>query len=63
MTNRAPTAGRTASTRTVTTAALIALVAIFTLRAWGITTWFWMLDDQIRDWAIALHPLHELPLV
>jgi len=63
MPNRAPTAVRHASTRTVTTVVLVTIVAIFTLRVWGITTWFWMLDDQIRDWAIALHPLRELPLV
>src|SRR5262245_41787390 len=62
MTNSAPAAGRLASTSSVTVV-LIAIVATFTLRVWGITTWFWMLDDQIRDWAIALHPLRELPLV
>ena len=43
------------------------LVAIFlatlTLRTWGISTWFWMLGDQIRDWAIALGSFTQLPLV
>lgn len=43
-------------------AAFVAL-AVFTLRVWGIHQHFWMLGDQIRDWAIALRPFHELPLV
>jgi hypothetical protein len=33
------------------------------LRVRGITTHFWMLWDQIRDWGIALGPFSELPLV
>src|SRR5262245_39583369 len=33
------------------------------LRIWGVSTWFWLLGDQIRDWAIALGPFSELPLV
>lgn len=27
------------------------------------STHFWLLEDQIRDWAIVLRPFHELPLV
>jgi hypothetical protein len=33
------------------------------LRVRGISTHFWMLWDQIRDWAIALGPFSDLPLV
>jgi hypothetical protein len=33
------------------------------LRIWGVSTWFWLLGDQIRDWAIALGPFSQLPLV
>ena len=33
------------------------------LRVWGVSTWFWLLGDQIRDWAIALGPFSQLPLV
>jgi hypothetical protein len=29
----------------------------------GISTHFWMLWDQIRDWGIALGPFADLPLV
>jgi hypothetical protein len=36
---------------------------IFGLRTRGISGHFWMLGDQIRDWAIALRPLTSLPLV
>jgi hypothetical protein len=33
---------------------LIALfVSLLSLRVWGITTRFWLLEDQIRDWGIA----------
>jgi hypothetical protein len=35
----------------------------FIIRVWGITQHFWMLGDQIRDWAIALGTLTSLPLV
>src|SRR4029077_11103859 len=35
----------------------------FTIRAWGISTRFQLLGDQIRDWEIALQPLTSLPLV
>src|SRR5688572_17408958 len=33
------------------------------IRVRGISTHFWMLWDQIRDWGIALGPLDDLPLV
>ena len=33
------------------------------IRARGISTHFWMLRDQIRDWGIALGPFTDLPLV
>jgi len=29
----------------------------------GLQSHFWLLGDQIRDWGIALRPLHDLPLV
>jgi hypothetical protein len=35
----------------------------FAIRAWGITTRFQLLGDQIRDWDIVLKPLTDLPLV
>jgi hypothetical protein len=46
-------------------AATIALVFALTLliRVWNIDRHFWLLEDQIRDWAIALRPLTHLPLV
>ncbi len=41
----------------------IAATSAFILRIWGIQNRFWMLEDQIRDWSIALRPFWELPLV
>jgi hypothetical protein len=38
-------------------------VSTLTLRVWGISKWFWLLGDQIRDWGIALGPFSDLPLV
>lgn len=35
----------------------------FVIRVRGVSDHFWMLGDQIRDWAIALRPLQDLPLV
>jgi hypothetical protein len=35
----------------------------FATRAWGISTRFQLLGDQIRDWDIALQPFTSLPLV
>src|SRR6266702_4234721 len=45
--------------------AILILTFLFTLtiRVWGISSRFWLLGDQIRDWSIALGPLAELPLV
>jgi hypothetical protein len=45
--------------------ALLALTFASTLaiRIQGIDRHFWMLEDQIRDWSIALGPLTQLPLV
>jgi hypothetical protein len=42
--------------------ALIFALTLF-IRVRGITTHFWMLWDQIRDWGIALGPFADLPLV
>jgi hypothetical protein len=33
------------------------------IRVRGISSHFWMLTDQIRDWSIALRPFSDLPLV
>jgi hypothetical protein len=46
-------------------AAIFALVFALTLtiRIWKINQHFWLLEDQIRDWSIALRPLTQLPLV
>jgi hypothetical protein len=43
-------------------AAALGLFA-FVIRVRGLDQHFWLLGDQIRDWGIALRPLHELPLV
>jgi hypothetical protein len=45
--------------------ALLALIFAATLfiRVRGIATHFALLDDQIRDWSIALRPFSDLPLV
>src|SRR5205085_1053972 len=45
--------------------AIFALIFSFTLviRVRGISSHFWMLGDQIRDWSIALGPFSTLPLV
>jgi len=47
------------------TMALAAAIFLYTflIRIWGIDRHFWLLGDQIRDWAIALGPLGDLPLV
>jgi hypothetical protein len=46
-------------------ALIAALTFVFTLavRVWGISTHFWLLGDQIRDWSIALRSFTDLPLV
>jgi hypothetical protein len=43
--------------------ALLAFALALAMRIQGISHHFWMLGDQIRDWAIALRPFSELPLV
>src|SRR5439155_9140973 len=62
------TESMTIRSNTGATPAQLAIAAVtfaFTLiiRVHGINTHFWLLDDQIRDWSIALRPLSELPLV
>jgi len=47
----------------VGTAAVTLFLFAFAIRVRGIESHFWLLGDQIRDWGIALRPLHELPLV
>src|SRR5688500_14267083 len=44
---------------------ILAFTFAFTLiiRVRGISTHFWLLGDQIRDWTIALRPFTDLPLV
>ena len=42
---------------------LVTFIAILTIRIWGIGSRFWLLEDQIRDWSIALRPFRDLPLV
>jgi len=55
-----PTPPRPAAIGAVT---LIFFAVALTLRIQGITTRFWLLEDQMRDWWIALQPFSELPLV
>ena len=43
--------------------ATLAFTSTLTVRVNGISTHFWMLRDQIRDWSIALGPFSDLPLV
>jgi hypothetical protein len=43
--------------------ALLVFALALTIRIHGISQHFWLLADQIRDWAIALRPFSELPLV
>src|SRR5262245_24763731 len=43
--------------------ALLVFSLTLAMRIEGISQRFWMLGDQIRDWAIALRPFWELPLV
>jgi hypothetical protein len=43
-------------------AALLLFVYTLLVRTWGISTTFWLLRDQMRDWAIAIGPLRDLPL-
>jgi hypothetical protein len=41
----------------------LAFALTLTIRIWDIDRHFWLLEDQIRDWAIALGPGTELPMV
>ncbi|MDR1988781.1 MAG: hypothetical protein LBQ09_00960 [Acidobacteriaceae bacterium] len=41
----------------------IVFVSLVTLRAWGVSTHFWLLGDQILLWGMALKPFSELPLI
>ena len=41
----------------------LTFVLTFAIRVRGIERHFWLLEDQIRDWSIALGPLRHLPLV
>jgi hypothetical protein len=43
--------------------ALLVFAVALAMRINGISQHFWLLGDQIRDWAIALRPFSELPLV
>lgn len=49
--------------RLVTAGALLVFVCTLFVRVRGISTHFWLLRDQIRDWSIALEPFTDLPLV
>ena len=54
-------AAYTGALRVVPCAAIFGLTLFIRVR--GISTHFWMLWDQIRDWGIALGPITDLPLV
>ena len=43
--------------------AALTFACTLAIRVWGISTRFWLLGDQIRDWSIALGPFTDLPLV
>ena len=49
--------------RRVAALAVLIFGVTFTLRVQGISDHFWLLEDQIRDWSIALSSFSELPLV
>lgn len=51
------------ATRREIAVAVILFLFTFAIRAWGISTRFQLLGDQIRDWDIALRPFTSLPLV
>jgi hypothetical protein len=42
---------------------LLVFALTLAIRIQGISQHFWLLGDQIRDWAVALRPFSELPLV
>ena len=41
---------------------LVIVLHTLLIRAWGISESFWMLDDQVRDWQLAIGPWRMLPL-
>lgn len=41
----------------------LTFISTLTIRVWGISTHFLLLGDQMRDWAIAMRPLTDLPLI
>jgi hypothetical protein len=43
--------------------AALTFAVTLAIRVWGISTHFWLLGDQIRDWSIALRSFTDLPLV
>jgi hypothetical protein len=42
---------------------ILTFAVTLTLRVRGISDHFWLLEDQVRDWSIALRPFRALPLV
>jgi hypothetical protein len=42
---------------------VLVFLATLAIRVHGISDHFWLLEDQIRDWGIALRPFTDLPLV
>lgn len=61
MTPPAPPSNAAIGQRRIVLAAAFTLT--ITIRVWDIGRHFWLLEDQIRDWSIALGPLTKLPLV
>jgi len=51
------------SARAVILTSTLVFVLALVARIHGVSQHFWLLGDQIRDWAIALRPFSELPLV
>lgn len=43
-------------------AGLSLFVALYAARTMGVAESMWLLGDQIRDWRVALRPIHDLPL-
>jgi hypothetical protein len=52
-----------AASRVSQVLAFLVFVATFAVRIRGVTVHFSLLGDQMRDWAIAMRPFSELPLV
>lgn len=51
------------SRRIVIAVVVAAAIGAFVLRIWGIQNHFWLLEDQMRDWSIALGSFTSLPLI